>query len=320
MRKHRQPMTEKVEQYLTYRRNLGYKLLAEGAYLRKFGVYADSIKHRGPLTTELALRWARLPVAADALLWARRLEIVRCFARYLVIFEPKTEIPLRGLLGPAHRRNTPHVYTEAELSALVSAAGRLQSADQLKPRNFSTLIGLVASTGLRISEALRFTRSDFDARQGVITIRETKFRKSRLVPLHPSVTKKLAAYARERDRLVPLPQADQFFVTDRGKAMDCKRVREVFRELCDGVGIVGRGHRRRPVIHDLRHTFACRCVERWYDSGKDVTHHIAALSTYLGHATIHDTYWYLTATPDLLARAAARFEPFAAFDHREGQP
>jgi integrase len=180
------------------------------------------------------------------------------------------------------------------------------------------LIGLLACTGLRISEALRFTRADFDAEQGVLQIRETKFRKSRFVPLHPSATKKLVAYARDRDRLVPGSQTDRFFVTDRGKPLTYGQVRHAFRQLCDDAGIVARGHRSRPVLHDLRHTFACRRVERWYDTGEDVTHCIAALSTYLGHATIHDTYWYLTATPELLERAAARFQP-GADEQREGQ-
>ncbi len=313
-------MTNKVERYLTYRHDLGYKLCSEGACLRQFGKHADRIKHRGPLTTELAVRWARLPATKDPLRWARRLEIVRCFARYLAIFEPKTEIPPQGLLGPAHRRNTPHVYTDVELSTLITAARRLPPADRLKPRSYSTLIGLLACTGLRISEALRFTRSDFDVQQGVLSIRETKFRKSRLVPLHRSVTKRLVAYARARDRLVPWLQTDRFFVTDRGQSLAYKQVQVVFRELCDGAGIIGRGHRPRPVIHDLRHTFACRRVERWYDTGDDVTHSIAALSTYLGHATIHDTYWYLTATPELLERVSDRFQPGAAFDHQEGQP
>jgi integrase len=154
----------------------------------------------------------------------------------------------------------------------------------------------------------------------VLSIRETKFRKSRLVPLHRSAIKQLVAYARARDRLVPCSQTDRFFVTDRGKPLTYGQVRTVFRELCDGAGIVGRGHRLRPVIHDLRHTFACRRVERWYDTGQDVTHSIAALSTYMGHASIHDTYWYLTATPDLLERVAARFQPGTAFDQQENQP
>lgn len=316
----RKTMIAKVERYLAYRHDLGYKLRGEGRYLRKFGRYADRVNHRGPLTTELAVRWARLPATQDQLAWARRLELVRCFARYLAILEPGTEIPPQGLLGPAHRHKTPHVYSDNEVSALISAALQLRSIDRLKPQTYSMLIGLLACTGLRISEALRCTRFDFDAHQGVLTIRKTKFGKSRLVPLHPSVTKKLLIYGRDRDRLVPLPQTDRLFISDRGKQLHYQRVREVFRMLCDSLGIVGRGCRPRPGIHDLRHTFACRRVERWYNAGVDVVHSIAALSTYLGHATIRDTYWYLTATPELLERAAARFEPFAAFVQQEGQP
>lgn len=316
----RKTMTSKVEQYLAWRRDLGYRLYSEGAYLRTFGEYADGLKHRGPMTTELALRWARLPATKDPLLWARRLEIVRCFAKYLAIFEPETEVPQQRLLGPAHRRNTPHVYTDEELCTLIAAGRRLQPTDRLRPRNYSTLIGLLACTGLRISEALRFTRSDFDSEQGVLQIRETKFRKSRLVPLHPSATEQLVAYASDRDRLMPAPVTDRFFVSDRTRSLSYSQVGTTFRQICDGAGIVGRGHRSRPVLQDLRHTFACRRVERWYDSGEDVTHCIAALSTYLGHAAIHCTYWYLTATPELLEKAASRFQSGWDFDRQEDQP
>jgi len=247
------------------------------------------------------------------------LEIVRCFARYLAIFEPDTEVPPKRLLGPAHWHKTPHVFTDAEVLALVSAAAKLRPADGLRPRTYTTLIGLLACTGLRVSEALGCTRSDFDGEQGVLTIRETKFGKSRLVPLHPSVTQKMLAYGRERDHLVPVTRTDRFFIADRGNRLHYQRVREIFRMLCDNLGIVGRGCRPHPGLHDLRHTFAVRRIERWYDAGGDVAHSIPTLSTYLGHATVRDTYWYLTATPELLNRAAARFEPFASFGHKEVQ-
>lgn len=313
-------MTTKVKRYLAYRHDLGYELHREGAYLRTFGRYVDSIKHRGALTTELAVRWARRAASKNPVSWARRLQLVRGFARYLAIFEPDTEIPPVGLLGPAHWHKTPHVYTEAEVVSLISAAAKLHPLDGLKPRTYSTLIGLLACTGLRISEALCCTRSDFDAEQGVLTIRETKFGKSRLVPLHPSVTQKMCAYGRDRDRLVPVTRTDRFFVADRGNRLHYQSVRAIFRMLCDDLGIIGRGCRPHPGLHDLRHTFACRRIERWYDAGGDVAHSIPALSTYLGHATIRDTYWYLTATPELLNRAAARFEPFASFCRKEEQP
>lgn len=179
-------MSVKVDQYLQFRRALGYRLRIEGELLQQFAAYADATGRRGPLTVELALRWARLPEGCDRLYSARRLEVVRCFARYLSATEPHTEVPARGLLGPAHRRTTPHIYTDVELSSLISAARRLKPSAGLRPRTYATLIGLLACTGLRISEALKLVQSDVDLGHRVLKIRETKFRKTRLVPVHPT--------------------------------------------------------------------------------------------------------------------------------------
>lgn len=307
---HPTTMIEKAEEYLAYRRGLGYQLRTEGRLLLQFGRYADNIGHDGPLTTELALRWARLPVARDPLYWARRLEIVRCFARHLAAIEPGTQIPARQLLGPSHRRTSPHIFSEVEILRLVTAARCLVPRDGIRPRTYATLIGLLASAGLRISEALRMTRADVDPIRGVITVRETKFGKSRFVPLHATTTAELAAYIRDRDRLAPRPKSDHFFLSNQGEGLPYSTVRTLFRKLCDSLQITGTG-RRRPRLHDLRHTFACRRVEAWYAAGIDLTHAISALSVYLGHAKVSDTYWYLTATPSLMARAAGRFESFA---------
>ncbi|CAN5447511.1 tyrosine-type recombinase/integrase [soil metagenome] len=309
-------MTAKVKAYLAFRRGLGYQLHTEGQMLLGFAAFADARGHRGPLTTELALRWARATASTERLYWARRLEVVRCLARHLAVTEPGTEIPLRGLLGPAHRRTQPHVYTGAEIAGLMNAADRLGPPGGLRPHTHRTLIGLLAATGLRISEALHLNRRDADLPRGVLTIRQTKFRKTRLVPLHPTTTAALRAYSALRDRTVPRDPSDRFFVSNQGYALPYSTVRTVFRKLCDGLQI--EGTRRRPRLHDLRHTFACRRVEAWSDAGTDLTHAIAALSVYLGHAKVTDTYWYLTATPDLLARAAARFEEMASADG-EGQ-
>jgi integrase len=311
----RSSMLRKVEHYLAYRRNLGYQLRYEGQLLRQFSAYADNIKHRGPLTVELALCWARLPAGGARLYWARRLEIVRCFARYLAIFEPDTEIPGRQLLGPAHCRNVPHVYSDAEVSALLTGARHLKPIDGLRPHTYTTLIGLLVCTGMRISEALRLRKDNFDDRGGVLIIRETKFNKSRMVPLNPSALAVLLNYAQDRDRLAPSERTDHFFLSDRGTPLCYSTVRGVFRKLVDSIPIRGRGARSRPRIHDLRHTFTCRRVQSWYDAGVDVAQALPALSVYLGHAKVSDTYWYLTATPELLDRAAVRFEPFAGSRH-----
>jgi integrase len=247
---------------------------------------------------------------------ARRLEIVRCFARHLAVTEPGTEVPLRGLLGPAHRRTSPHIYSEAEIAALLAAAGRLAPTNGLRPQTYVTLFGLLASTGLRISEALHLQRADADLGRSVLKIRETKFRKTRLVPMHSTTTAALQAYADVRERLATETDCDCFFVSDRGQALPYSTVRGAFRRLCDSLGIISAG-RRRPRLHDLRHTFACRRIEQCYDAHADVDQAVSALSVYLGHAKVSDTYWYVTATPGLVARAAQRFETFAAPPEQE---
>lgn len=303
-------MAAKVEAYLAFRRGLGYQLRIEGRLLRQFARYADEAGHHGPLTTDLALRWARATASTDRLYPARRLEVVRCLARHLAATEPGTEVPSRGLLGPAHRRPRPHIYSAEEVAALMAAAGRLGPPGGLRPHTYRTLIGLLAAAGLRISEALHLDRRDADLDRGLLTVRETKFRKTRLVPLHPTAADALRAYAALRDRTVPAHRCNRFFVGDCGLGLPYGTVRAVFRKLCDGLRLTS-PTRSRPRLHDLRHTFTCRRVGEWYDAGIDLAQAIAALSVYLGHAKVTDTYWYLTATPDLLARAAARFEGFA---------
>ncbi len=312
-------MSKKVEEYLKYRRRLGYLLKVEGGLLEQFGAFADATGHRGALTIELALKWARLPEGSDRLYQARRLEIVRCFARHLSVSEPATQIPPRGMLGPAHRRNTPHIFSESQLVALMAAAGQLRPTGGLRPHTYVTLIGLLASTGLRISEALRLNRADANLRDETLTIRETKFRKTRLVPLHPSAAEALRAYDGTRNRVIGKTEDVSFFLSDQGRKLPYSTVRVTFRKLCDSLQINVNG-RRRPRLHDLRHTFACRRIESWYDTNVDLYHAVSSLSVYLGHAKVSDTYWYLTATPSLLACAAKRFELFIETTSREVNP
>jgi len=305
-------MVHLVEEYLDYRRRLGFQLHIVGQMLLEFARYADRVGHSGPLTTELAVRWARLPVGASPLYQARRLEVVRCFARHRAIFDPATEIPPERLLGSAHRRTDPYIYSETELSTLLAAAGQLSSRTGLRPRTYATLIGLMICTGLRISEALKLSRGDVDWGHGTLMIRESKFHKSRLVPLHPSVVPVLREYARLRDLHHPIPQTAAFFVSDQGTGLPYSTVRQTFRKLCKHLPLTTRSGGRGPRIHDIRHTFVCRRLLGWYAEGVDLDHAVAALSTYLGHAKVSDTYWYLTGIPELLDLAATRFERFAA--------
>jgi integrase len=307
-------MVALAHDYLAYRQSLGYRLQNAEPLLLRFAEYADQAGHKGPLTTELALRWVRLPTAASPGYLARRLDVVRGFARYRAIFDPRTEIPGRDLLGAGFRRRTPHVYSDAEVSALLDAARRLPPADGLRPHTYTTFFGLLACTGLRVSEAVKLTPSDIDWRQRLLTVRQTKFRKSRLVPLHPSATQALRDYTDRRDRVHRASSPQGFFLTGRGTPLALATVGVVFWRLRKQLAWPARPGEGRPRIHDFRHTFACRRLLHWYQDGADIEYALPALATYLGHARVAHTYWYLTGTPELLGLAAGRFERFALPD------
>ena len=292
-------MLSKVRTYLAHRRALGFQLKSEGLRLLEFARYADALGHRGPLTTRLALNWACLPKSADRLYRARRLEIARTFAKHLVLTEPQTQIPPRHLLGPAHRRRSPHLYSSAQLQQLLHRAGQLKG--QLRPYTWQTLMGLLACTGLRISEAMRLEPGDVDWKQSLLIIRASKYGKTRLVPLHRSALEPLRAYARRRQESFPLAQ--YFFVSDQGTRLAHSTVGETFSQLRKGIPY----RRRPPRLHDLRHTMASQVLQRWQSRRKGAVNRILILSRFLGHSNVEDTYWYLTALPQLLAEAAQRF-------------
>jgi integrase len=303
-------MTEQAREYVAYRRALGFQFRVEGGELLRFAAYADSIGHRGPVSTELALRWAQRPQNASSLYRARRLEVVRCFARYQSIFNPDTEIPPSKILGPAHCRTTPYIYSEEQICALIALASHLSPVGGLRPRTYSTLFGLLASTGLRISEALRLECDDIDLMRGILRIRETKFRKSRLAPLAPSVVQALRQYGRFRDAYHPHVRTSAFLLGESGRALHYSTVRTTFRNIVEPLGWkTPEGN--RPRLYDFRHTFVCRVLLRWYQQSVDVNQAMAALATYVGHVKPTDTYWYITGTPELLEAAADRFERFA---------
>ena len=291
-------MLAKVHAYLVHRRALGFQLKCEGQQLQNFARYADGLGHRGPLTNQLAIGWACLPEAADRLYWARRLEIVRTFAQHLVISEPRTQVPPRHLFGPAHRRPSPHLYSSAQVQQLLRRARKLKG--RLWPHTWQTLIGLLACTGLRISEAMHLHPNDVDWQNALLIIRESKFGKTRLVPLHPTAMAPLRAYAQRRQKQFPLAQ--YFFVSERGGRLAPSTVQGTFSRLRKGIPF----HRRPPRLHDLRHTMASRVLQRWLASPKGAFNRVLILSRYLGHGHVEDTYWYLTALPQLLADAANR--------------
>jgi len=299
-----------VERYLKERHSLGFELRISGAQLMQFARYADARGHCGPLTLDLQLDWARDRGTAH-ITWARRLEIVRPFAKYYRQFEPSTAVPGPSTFGRAHRRLTPHIYTEREICDLLEEAGRLCPHQGLRPATYRTLFGLIAATGLRLSEALQLRSADVDLRIGALTVRRTKFKKSRLLPIHPSTVEALEQYRCVRDRAVSRDPRLPFFVSCAGSRLPSSTVHEVFTQLRTRLGWVARGGHPHPRIHDLRHTFAVRRVQLWHQSDVLPDHGTPLLSTYLGHAKVSDTYWYLTAVPELLAVIGTKFERFA---------
>ena len=303
-------MKDRVENYLKYRRNLGFALLAEGGELMAFAKYADAKGHRGALTTELATEWASSSKRASRLSWARRLEIVRCFAKFCRTIEPNTQIPPKAMFGPAHRRITPHIYSEQEISDLLIATQQLHPIKGLRPITFQFLFCLLVSTGLRISEALRLSRKDVDLIHGVLTIRETKFYKSRYVPLHATAIHALQEYSLLRDKCKPAPHCDKFFILDNGRSINIRQAQYSFNCLRSILGWHKTHHKKMPRLYDFRHTFVCRRLIAWYEEGKDINQVIPFLSTYLGHVKVANTYWYITGIPKLMAIATKRFEKF----------
>lgn len=307
----RQSMLSWVERYLDIRRKFGYALAGDETLLRDFAEHVDKTGRDGPLTVELALRWARLPKNSAPISWAKRLEVIRGLYRFLSAHEADTQIPPKGVLGPAHGRVQPHIYSEREVGDLLAACLKLSPINGLRPRTYAAMLALVACAGLRTCEALKLLRDDVDWERGLLIVRETKFHKSRLVPLHRSALEALRAYSAQRDNLCAMPIDKNFFLSDRGAALPTSTVHHTFRALRESLGWAADGTGRAPRVYDLRHTFACRRILLWQERGADVGRLLPTLSSYLGHVRLADTYWYLSGTPELLAVVGKRFEAYA---------
>ena len=306
----------RVETYLAYRRRHGFKLSIDATQLRSFARFADESGTTEHLTVTLASTWARSSRHPKPLTWARRMENLQGFARFCLREDPATETLPRSLFGPAHRRLVPHIYTDAELSELLEAASSLTPEHGLRPATCRCVFGLLAATGLRISEALALTRDNVDLEAGILCIREAKFHRQRWVPLHPSVTEALDAYAEQRDRLVPKTACDRFFLRDDGHCANQSGMLYALQALCRKLGWQPRGDYPHHRLHDLRHTFIVRSALRFYQQDIDVDRAVLALSTYVGHAKVTDTYWYLTGIPELMAIAAERFHRYSQGETR----
>lgn len=301
----------RVEAYLVQRHSLGYKLTIDETVLKGFARFADTMGDQYCLTMALAMQWAQDSKRDHPITRARRIEVLRGFARFCQRLDPFTEIPPSGLFGPAHRRLIPHIYTEVELIALLNATDNLVSRHGLRPATCRTIFGLLASSGLRISEATSLTRNDVDLDAGVLCIHEAKFLKSRWVPLHPSTTQSLNDYAQLRDQIISHPVCNRFFLSDEGQPVKRANVLYTLHSICQQFGWKPRGDYVHHRLHDLRHTFIVHSMLRLYQQGIDIDHAVLALSTYVGHAQVSNTYWYFTGIPELMAIAAERFERYS---------
>jgi len=320
----RSSLQSHVKTFLAERRRLGFSDRNEGYTLRSFARHVRAAGHRGPLTVEVMANWARRDShgSSDPHTWARRLKKLRTFMRWLQQFEPRTEVPDDAIFGRLPERQAPHIYSEQEVVDLLAGTRRLGPVAGLRGVVFETLFGLIASTGLRISEALSLHNLDVDLKTGVLRIHQTKFGKSRQVPMHPSTVDALRWYRRTRDRAGEFAAEDApFFIGTRGRRrglpLGDRQVHRVFGELRRQLGWRNRGTHHAPRIHDLRHTFVVRRILKWQAAGVDVDQAMLSLSTYVGHAMVTNTYWYLSAVPELMALAAGRFESFLS--HAEAE-
>ena len=298
------PLRQALEDYLRVRRRVGFKLKSDQRLLEDFVGFLEQAGAER-ITTELALRWARLPVDAHPHRWRQRLGIVRVFARYVATLDPSSEVPSKELRPARRPRVAPYIYSPAEISALMGAAGAL--TPPVRAAAFRTVIGLMATTGLRLGEALWLDRADVDLRDGAVHVRARQH-KQREVPLHPTVTSALRQYARRRDRHSPTLPSPAFFINTRGGRLSKSEFNYQFAKLIAQIGLEGAGERARPRPHDLRHTMAVRTLLDLHHAGEDVDRRMPELSMLLGHVDPASTYWYLEAVPELMALISRRLQ------------
>ena len=306
------PLRSALASYIALRRSLGFKLERAEKLLGQFVSYCEAAGAE-VVTTELALAWAELPEGASRQWEACRLSVVRGFARYLAFVDERTEVPPADLLPEGSHRASPYLYSEAEVCSLMAAAGVFPSP--LRKATFSTIVGLLYVSGMRVGEALRLDRDDVDLEACFVLVRRSKFNKSRELPVHTSTALALRSYAELRDSVFPCPRSDAFFVSLAGTRLLYCNFHFAFLAMVSAAGLSRRSRACRPRPHDLRHSFAVSTLVAWYRDGADVEARLPQLSTYLGHVHPGNTYWYLSAAPELLGLAAARLESV-----EQGQP
>lgn len=294
-----------LQDYLALRRSMGFKLVRAEKLLGQFVEHCGAVG-TDVVTAEVALQWATLPKDASWSWVCHRLCVVRGFSQHLALIDERNEVVPTSLVPHRPTRATPFLYTEDEVRALMAAAGSLRAP--IRQATFETIVGLLWATGMRVGEAIGLDCADVDLAQGVLTAREAKFGKTRELPIHESTVAALRAYAKRRDGLFPLAGTPAFFVSAAGRRVRYDNFHQTWLKLVQGAGLVRRSAACRPRPHDMRHSFAVRTLIGWYRDGVDVEACIPRLSTYLGHVHPANTYWYLSAAPELLGLAAQRLE------------
>lgn len=306
-------ITVQVNEYIKYKRNIGYKIKIEGYELQRFATYTRKTNYSGSLTSGLAFKWATLNPNNSIWYMSRRLETIRTFAKYICVFDEEAQIPQKSMFGKCHGRTTPYIYTEEEINLLINESLDLLSKNGLRASTISTAIGLMWCTGLRPSEICRLRERDVDIVNELITVNETKFSKSRLIPLHSSVVEKLKDYLVIRNKIIEVIYLEYFFLLDKEKQLNLRHFEYSFKNVRSILlknSNKKNWTRRPPRLFDIRHTFACNTILKWHKDGKDVNILISFLSTYMGHVKIKDTYWYLTGTPEIMRYASETYEEF----------
>jgi len=300
-------LRQALGEYVAMRRKLGFKLQDAAAGLLDFVRFMEQ-NRASYVTNSLALAWAKRPGLQQAE-WGRRLSFVRMFARHRSATDPRTQIPPVGLLPYRPKRARPYIYSDQQIKNLLDAALKLPNSDGLRPWTFYCLFGLLSVTGLRLGEARNLKLEDVDLQAGMLTIRNTKFGKSRLVPLHDSTNKILAKYMARRARIWAGRSVSPYlFVSNWGNRLDNGAIHRTFYTLSRQIGLRGPFDSHGPRLHDMRHTYASRTLLRWYRAGKNAEQRLPILSAYLGHTHWSDTFWYISAFPELMHEAMSRVE------------
>lgn len=304
-------ISQQVEEYILYKRSLGYLIKIESAELRRFAVYTISIGHNSSLSSTIAIQWASLKPTYSRWYMSRRLETIRTFAKYICVFDSKAQIPPKGMFGKCHGKTTPYIYTKKEICILMKFALKLYSQDGLRCITISTAIGLLWVTGMRPSEVCNLMDNDIDLEKGLITVRETKFAKSRMLPLHKTTILNLNKYISNRNKLKNDFSNQHFFLTTRSQKLKLCSLEYAFKVIRINLLLDTKVWSRRPPrLYDIRHSFASNTILKWLKNDVNVNNKIIYLSTYLGHVKVADTYWYLNGTQELLQYVTRNFEKY----------